>query len=237
MKKIAIIAVFMMLLASCGNASLGKVFDAGYYKIGYNEDMTIINDESQHWVEGNFKVAFGVTSSKMFEVKDYDAPPAGLVGFAGQDVKIEKTVVHGLQAMWIEGKGENGAIFACLYPLEGATVYAYTELLSLPTTDSDIALARKIVESLEVTSPDLAVAAAKEQAKEETEKPMSAGQPSDGTQLGGDIEEIVKQIKEKTTVDIDQIIKDSAGNAKDDSEIKIIDRYKIMKELTKPQDR
>jgi hypothetical protein len=238
MKKIMAIALMAVLLASCGSTSLGKVFDSGHFKIGYNDDMTIINDESKHWIEGNFKIAFGVTSSKLFEVKDFNAPPVGLIGFAGEGIKVEKTVIHGLEAMWIEGKTEDGAIFACLYPLEGATVYAYTELLSMPKSEADVALARRIVESLEVTSPDLAVAVAKEQEKEEIAKPMNAvGQPSENMELGPDLEDIVKQMHEKTGIDIDKIIKDETNKSKDDSAIKIIDRYKLMKEYTKPQDR
>lgn len=237
MKKILAIAMATLLLASCGGPSLGKVFDSGYYKIGYDEDMTIINDDSKHWIEGSFKIAFGVTSSRLFEVKDYNTPPAGLIGFASEDIKVEKTVIHGLQAMWIEGKTQNGSIFACLYPLEGATVYAYTELLSAPKSEVDVSLARRIVESLEVTSPDLAVAAAKEQEKEEIARPMTVGKPEDSSEIGPEIEDIVKQLQEKTGVDIDKMIKDEAGKSKDDSAIKIIDRYKLMKELIKPQDR
>ncbi len=237
MKKIMAIVLAAFLLASCGSPSLGKVFDSGHYKIGYNDDMTIINEDSKHWIEGSFKIAFGVTSSKLFEVKDYEAPPAGLIGFASEDIKVEKTVIHGLQAMWIEGKTQDGSIFACLYPLEGATVYAYTELLDSPKSQADVALARKIVESLEVTSPDLAVAAAKEQEKEEIARPMSVGKPEGGSEIGPDIEEIVKQLQEKTGVDIDKMIKDEAGKSKDDPAIKIIDRYKLMKEYAKPQDR
>lgn len=238
MKKIMAIALMVLLLASCGGPSLGKIFDSGYYKIGYNDDMTVINEDSKHWVEGNFKIAFGVTSSKLFEVKEYNAPPTGLVGFAGEGIKVEKIVIHGLEAMWIEGKTEDGSIFACLYPLEGATVYAYTELLSAPKSEADISLAKTIVESLEVTSPDLAVAAAKEQEKDEIAKPMNTiGQPSESTQIGPELQEIVKQLQEKTGVDLGKMIKDEAGKSKEDSAIKIIDRYKLMKEFTKPQDR
>lgn len=233
-----IVTIMALVFASCSGPGLEKVFDSGFYKIGYNENMMILNDGSQHWIEGNFKIAFGVTSSKMFEINGYDAPPPGLVGFTGEGMKVEKTTIHGLQAMWIEGKFDKTSIFACLYPLEGATVYAYTELLKAPESESDAALARKIIESFEVTSPDLAVAAAKEQAKEEIklqDKTLNAS-PGDNYK-SEDLETIIEQIQKNTNLRIDGEIKDGKTDNGSDLAKKIIDRSKLIKELTKPVDR
>ena len=233
MKKILAFAFIMVFLASCGGPSLSSVYDSGYYKIGYNENMTLVHDGAHHWIEGNYKIAFGVTSSKLFEIKDWNSPPPGLVGFSGEGMTVEKTSIHGLQAMWIEGKTSQGKIFACLYPLEGATVYAYTELLNLPKNEDDNSIAKAIVESLEVTSPDMAVAAAINQEKDDLAKPtLQQKNGADAFKPTDNVQEIIKEIQKG--------MEPGKGETQTQLQrdlLKGIDKYKLMKDLVKPQDR